>query len=380
MVLLNAALLLAGTLSSYLSENSGFNADQTVMAELNLSDSGLSSADQFARATDILHRIRSTPGVHAAALMSMAPVNGGFSVSGYYTRDTKGNLLSNQQVWPETATQDYFDVTGTRILSGRAFAASDFSGDPVCVLSASAAAFFFPGQPALGASLNEGDGTEKAADRTSCRVIGIAEDARMRSLLEPAPPVVYSPLRTQKDASLAYANIGVRAANPAIATAAIRQALASDFPGMPMPRTWLFGDAVRYDLSRQRLLSTVSGGFALLALALVATGLYGILSRSVIERRREIGIRMALGARRQQIVSTLARGTALRIAVGVVAGAALAAAAGRFLQSLLYGVSAGSPLVALATLAVLLAVLAVAFVFPAGRAASVDPMAAIRDE
>jgi ABC-type antimicrobial peptide transport system permease subunit len=89
---------------------------------------------------------------------------------------------------------------------------------------------------------------------------------------------------------------------------------------------------------------------------------------------------MALGAKRQQIVSTLARGTALRIVVGVVAGAGLAAAAGRFLQSLLYGVSAASPLVALATLAVLMAVLALAFVFPAGRAASIDPMEAIRDE
>ncbi len=112
----------------------------------------------------------------------------------------------------------------------------------------------------------------------------------------------------------------------------------------------------------------------------LATGLYGILSRSVTERRREIGIRMALGARRQQIVSTLARGTALRILTGVIAGAVLAAAAGRFLQSLLYGVSAGSPFMALATLAVLFAVLTLAFVFPAGRAASVDPMEAIRDE
>ena len=149
---------------------------------------------------------------------------------------------------------------------------------------------------------------------------------------------------------------------------------------MPQPRTWLFRDAVNYNLSQQRLLSSVSGGFALLALALVATGLYGILARSVVDRRREIGIRMALGAQRQQIVSNLARTAALRIAIGVLAGAALAAMAGRLLQSLLYGVTPGSPSWPSPRSLVLLAVLVLAFVFPAGRAASIDPMEAIRDE
>jgi predicted permease len=379
-VLLNAALLLAGTLSSYLREHSGFSADQTVLSEVNLSDLGLSGPDQFVKAGDLLHQIQSTPGVHAAALMSMPPINGGFSVSGYYTRDSKGDLLSNQQTWPETATQDYFNVMGTRLLAGRSFTASDLSGDRVCIISAAAASFFFPGQQAIGGTLTSGDGAEKAADRETCRVVGIAEDARMRSLLEAPPLVVYSPLRNEKDVSFTYTNIGVRAASPALAATAIQKAFARVFPGAPVPRTWPFRDAIHYDLSRERLLSSVSGGFALLALALVATGLYGILSRSVTERRREIGIRMALGARRQQIVSTLARGTALRIAVGVIAGAGLAAAAGRLLQSLLYGVTATSPVVAVATLGVLLAVLTLAFVFPAGRAASVDPMEAIRDE
>jgi predicted permease len=379
-VLLNAALLLAGTLSTYLRENSGFFAGKTVLAELHLGAYGLSDADQLARAHDLLERIRTTPGVHSAALISMPPINGGFSVSGYYTHDSRGNLLSHQQVWPEIATQDYFDVMGTRILTGRAFAASDFSGDPVCIISASAAAFFFPGQSALGRSLNRGDGHEKPADRGSCRVIGVAQDAHMRSLLEPAPLAVYSPLRSSKDVALAYLNIGVRAASPAIASAAIRQAYARVFPGAPAPRVWLFQDAINYDLSRQRLLSTVSGGFALLALALVATGLYGILSRTVTEHRREIGIRMALGAQRRQVVETLARGTALRVVIGVAAGAALAAMAGHFLGALLYGVTPASPAMAALTLAVLLAVLLFAFVFPAGRAASIDPMEAIRDE
>jgi putative ABC transport system permease protein len=379
-VLLNAALLLAATLLTYMRQHSGFNADQTVLADLNLSDAGLPAKLQPARLDDFLPQLRAMPGVHGAAILSMAPVSGGFSVSGYYTRDARGNLRSNQQVWPEYVSGDYFSVMGTHILQGRAFSAADVSGDRVCIVSTAAAAFFFPGQSAIGASLSIGDGTEKPGSRETCRVIGIAEDARMRSLLAPAPFVVYSLPKPLDTGVYGYATAAVRAANPQLAADAIRRVYARVFPTLPPPRTWLFRDAVNADLSRQRLLSSVSGGFALLALALVATGLYGILARTVVERRREIGIRMALGAQRQQIVSTLARTAALRIAIGVVAGSALAALAGHLLQSLLYGVTAASPIVGVLTLLLLLVVLALAFVFPAGRAASVDPMDAIRDE
>jgi putative ABC transport system permease protein len=379
-VLLNAALLLAGTLLTYLRQHSGFNADQTVLADLNLGDAGLPARMQPAKLDDFLQQLQAMPGVHGAAILSMPPIHHGFSVAGYYTRDAKGNLLSNQQVWPEYVSGDYFSVMGTQILAGRAFTSADATGDPVCIVSAAAASWFFPGQSAVGASLMAGDGTEKPADRSPCRVVGVAEDARMQSLLAPAPLVVYSVSGPHGSGVYGYATAAVRAANPQLATDAIRRVYARVFPALPPPRTWLFRDAVNVDLSRQRLLSSVSGGFALLALALVATGLYGILARTVVERRREIGIRMALGAQRQQIVSTLARTAAFRIALGVVAGAALAALAGHLLQSLLYGVTATSPLVGVLTLLLLLAVLILAFVFPAGRAASVDPMEAIRDE
>ncbi|MGC2620512.1 MAG: ADOP family duplicated permease [Acidobacteriaceae bacterium] len=377
-VLLNAALLLTATLRTYLRENSGFAADSTVLGQLEIDSAGLSKAQIPVAALDMLHQVQAMPGVRSAALMSIAPVSGGFSAGGYYTRDSHGNLRSNQQVWPESTSADYFNVMGTHILEGRSYTTADASGDRVCVVSAGAAAFFFPGQSALGQFLNSGDGTEKTHE--SCRVIGVAQDARFGSLLDAAPLVVYHPIERQTADQFSYAAVGVRAATPQIGLDAIRRVSARVFPTLPAPRAFLFRDAINYDLSSQRLLSSVSGGFAILALALVAIGLYGILARTVTERRREIGIRMALGARRQQIVSALARTAALRIAIGVVAGAALAAGVGRLLQSLLFGVTPGSPMVALATLVLLLAVLAMAFVFPAGRAASVDPMEAIRDE
>ncbi|HTW80497.1 MAG TPA: ADOP family duplicated permease [Terracidiphilus sp.] len=380
LVLLNAALLMAGTLTAYMRQNSGFNAGNVVLAELELSNAGVTEKDAPGKTFDFLHQLESAPGVEAAALMTMAPINGGFSVGNYYTRDSKGNLHVNEQIWPESISRDYFKVMGTRIVEGRQFEAADDSSDRVCILSAQAAKYFFPGQDAIGRYLNAGDGTEKPSERESYRVVGVAQDARMGTLLETAPVVVYLPIELSAGANFQYSTIAVRTAKAGLGAETLRNIYSREFPGASMPRTWRFNDAIDYDLSRQRLLSGVSGGFALLALTLVATGLYGILGRTVTERRREIGIRMALGAGRRQIVTALARSAALRVAIGVMAGALLAAAGGRLVRSLLYGVTPGNPWVALATLALLAAVLTVAFVFPAGRAASVNPMEAIREE
>jgi len=379
-VLLNAALLLSGTLLTYLREDCGFAAGDTALTDVNMDDSRSPAKDQPAKDLDYLQQVEAAPGIESAALMSMVPLGNGFSVGNYYARDSQGNLHVNEQIWPESVTRSYFSVMGTRILQGRSFTAADASGDRVCILSAAAAAYFFPGKSALGEILNSGDGTEKPSERESFRVIGIAEDAHIASLLDPAPLVAYFPIEQEKAGAFRYSTLGVRAATPQIATDTILRIHSRVFPGTAPPRVWLFRDAVDYDLSRQRLVSSVSGGFGLLALTLVATGLYGILAGTVSERRREIGIRMALGARRRQIVGSLARTAAFRVAVGVAAGAALSAMAGRLLKSLLYGVSPRDPWMALATLAVLAAVLALAFVVPARRAATIQPMEAIREE
>ena len=382
LVLLNAAVLMAGTLMGYLREHSGFDAGSAVLAELELANAGVTDKDAPAKALGVLHQVESAPGIEAAALMTMAPVNGGFSVGDYYTRESNGAMHVSHEIWPENISHGYFKVMGTRIVEGRGFDSADVSGgDRVCVISEKAAKFFFPGEDAIGRNLNAGDGTEKPSERESYRVIGVAEDAHLSSLLDPVPTAAYFPIeRVSTGDTFSYATIAVRATNAKLGAETLRGIYGRNFPSAPLPRIWRFSDAIGYDLSRQRLLSSVSGGFALLALTLVGTGLYGILGRMVTEQRREIGIRMALGAQRGQIVSTLARSAALRVLIGVGIGVALAAAGGRFVESLLYGVTPGNPWVVLATLALLIAVLAAAFVFPAGRAAGVNPMEAIREE
>ena len=387
LVLIYAALLLTGTLRNYLREHSGFVTHGVTFAELNYQTNDPGDPTQVRKGFEIVDHLEATPGIQAATITSMLPMRGWSNSGNYFTRDGGGNLHHSDLVWDQAVTPGYFQVMGTSILEGRRFTRTDLSGDRVCVISRSAANFFFPGQDPVGRTITEGDGRppkhpEKASSDNkpvTYRIIGVSEEAHMQSLLRPAPMVLYE-LAEQQSKPFVFQVLAVRSSTPGLGAEAIRRTTAEILPGATPPKVYTFDEVVHDDLSRQRLLSSVSGGFALLALALVATGLYGILARAVVDRRREIGIRMALGAQRQQIVRTLARTAALRIGLGVLAGGALAFLAGRLLQSLLYGVTAANLGVAAVTLALLLAVLSLAFLVPAGRAASVDPMEAIRDE
>lgn len=383
-VLIYAAVLMTSTLRNYLKENSGFAPDGVTFGELNYQNSDPSDLGQVRNAYAIAEALRHQPGIESAALLSLPPMRGWSTINVYYSRGPKGEVRSSEHIWNQEGTQGYFATLGTKILEGQGFARVDIGGDKVCVISQSAANFFFPGEDPIGRYITAGNGeppTGKAAKEppASYRVIGVAQDARIGSLAKPAPMALYT-FYAQDKHPWTPNLVAVRSGNDGLAASAIRREAGEFLPGALPPETYTFDQAIDADLSRERLLSSVSGGFALLALALMGAGLYGVLSRAVTERRREIGIRMALGAERKRIVVTLARSAAVRVGMGVVAGAVLAALTGRLMKSLLYGVSAGNPLVALATLVLLLAVLTTAFVLPAGRAASIQPMEAIREE
>jgi len=384
MVLIYAAVLMTGTLRNYLKENSGFIPDGVTFGELNYQNNDEQDQGQIRKAYALAEALRHQPGIESVGLLSSPPVRGWSMMDQFFSRGRKGETHTSDHIWAEDVTEGYFATLGTRILEGRGFVRGDAEGDKVCVISRSTANFLFPGEDPIGRFLTEGDGQPpkgKAAKEppATYRVIGVAEDARFQSLAKPAPMMLYG-LYEQDRHPWTPNFVAVRSSSDALAAEAIRREAARILPGAIAPQIYTFDQAVDSDLSRQRLLSSVSGGFALLALALVGAGLFGVLSRAVTERRREIGIRMALGAQRERIVRGLARGAVLRVGLGAVAGAALAIVAGRLLQSLLHGVSAASPMVGLVTVGLLLAVLTVAFLVPAARAASIEPMEAIRDE
>ncbi len=227
--------------------------------------------------------------------MSSPPLKGWWSSSHYYSLDHKGAVHTDMQIWPEVVTPDYFSAIGTPIREGRAFNRADATAAQVCILSASAAHNFFPGEEVPGRFVYAGgsdvslDGKYPASSQDTCQVIGVAADARFESLREPPERAIYRLIPQNQIGSDFF--LVVRSSNVPVATAAIREAVRKTVPGAPEPTIFTFDQLVAAHLHQERMLTALSACFAAVALLLTALGLYGLLSRNVVMRRKEIGLR-----------------------------------------------------------------------------------------
>jgi putative ABC transport system permease protein len=288
------------------------------------------------------------------------------------------------QTWPVTVSSGYFAAVGTRLLEGRGFTHADANGDPVCVPSASEAAYFFPGEDALGRFVYSGgmdpnlDGKGKIDPKNQCRVIGVAEDARFHSLREAPPRMLYQPIG-RDDMGPEFC-LAVRSGSAGVADAAIRDAVRRVVPTAVPPTIFSFRDLVKEHLRQERMLVALSACFAGIALLLTGLGLYALLARSVLLRTREIGVRLALGAQPGEALQMVVwQGFRLALA-GTVIGLAAALAVARLLGGVLFGIHPTDPFTLAAVVAVPLSVAWVASVIPGRRATKVDPMVALRYE
>ena len=330
-----------------------------------------------------LVELQGAPGIENAALISTPPLRGIFMSTRELSLDSHDVEHSDSDVWPEAVSSSYFETTGTRILEGRALTSADLTGDKVCVLSRSAADLLFPGEDALGRTVYGGDDTDKDAQsidpKRARRVVGVVEDAHFFSLRKQADQILYTP-DIQGDLGFGWFSVVVRTSNPSVAAADIRGAFHKAAPTAPPPVVYTYNDLLNDHLQRERMLISLSTSFAGIALALIAVGLFGILMRSVTQRTREIGIRMALGERRTSVVRMVLLSVLKRVCLGVVIGSVLAYASSRLMQALLYQTSIADPWVYAVAGALLLAVAICAATLPARRAASVDPIEALRYE
>src|SRR5581483_2276771 len=218
----------------------------------------------------------------------------------------------------------------------------------------------------------------KDAGPFSCRVIGIAEDAKFASLREPPPRTIYFPLSTKTQASglVFLINSGTKAQ----AVAGYRKALSEIAPSVPIVIFATLKDQMDAALGSQELITMLSNVFAGLALFLSALGIYGLLSSSVAQRTGEIGVRIALGAQRGRVLRMILSEAMGLLGIGVLVGGTALVFAIRFVQNMLFGISAFDPITLGAMLAVLVLVALFAAAVPALRAASVDPIEALRAE
>jgi predicted permease len=320
----------------------------------------------------ISERLAAMPGVLLVSASTVPAIAGSswstdISVEGYVPPGDRGAESSYNRVGA-----GYFRTLGIPLIAGREFTAADnLAGPRVALVNQAFVRKFLPDQNPLGRHLRFGS--------VDARIVGVVKDARYSDMSRATPPVFFLPLaQSQRWDTLCYY---LRTAGPPERSAEmIRREVAALDPHLPLRWLKTMQTQIEENTFGERLLSILTGAFAGLATLLAAIGLYGVLAYNVARRTREIGIRMALGADAGRVRGIVLREVGLMLVIGAAAGIGLAAAAGKLVASLLYGLKPwDAPVYGAATALLCLVALAAAWV-PARRASSVDPMVALRYE
>lgn len=327
----------------------------------------------FIQAEDELAALPGVESVSAGLVPLLAGSNWGSSVvvEGFEADlDTDTNSRYNE-VGP-----GYFHTVGIPLLAGREFTTSDLADRPkVAIVNETFAEKFGLGREAVGKRMATGGGDQEL----DMEIVGLMKDAKYSDVKGEIPPLFFTPYR--QDDELGFINFYVRTGvEPSSLMPTLRQVMRGLDPNLPIEEMKTMPQQVRENVFLDRFLTTLSAAFALLATVLAAVGLYGVLAYTVTQRRREFGVRMALGANGTR-VSALVLGQLGKMAVvGGVLGVAAAIGIGTLAKSQLYGVEGYDPLVLLGSVLLLTTIALSAGLVPARRAASVDPMKVLRDE
>ena len=330
--------------------------------------------EAFARA--LMPKLQAIPGVEAAGLTNYLPLSG-WSAGLSFTREgaPPQSEADNPSAGFQVANEDYFRSMGIRVLQGRTFTPRDTSsGVPVVVIDETLARRYWGGENPVGRRvIVETDGTPVPHE-----VIGIVNDVRAGGLEQAIDGTMYFSVWQEADPLL---GLTLRTSgDPAALAAQLRAAVWSLDPEQPVTHVLPLAELASESLAFRRAGMILAAAFSLLALVLAAIGLYGVLSYSVSQRAREIGVRVALGATRGQVARLVVRQGLTLALLGIVIGLAAAAVLTRYMSALLFEVTPGDPLAYAAGAAILLVVALVATWIPARRATSVDPLIALRAE
>jgi putative ABC transport system permease protein len=352
----------------------GFHSENVLIAFISLPVAQYREpAQRAAFAREVLERVRTIPGVRSAATIDFLPYKGGPGSGGVEIAGHPRNPNEPQQIiWQTRASPGFFETLGIPLLRGRDIAASDEQGSPgVAVIDEIVAQKLFSNADPLGQQI-----TVPLAGSTYT-VVGIVAATKSGSLSAPPQPRVYYFGPRVPFGSLAIVLKSTH--DPLALASALRHevaALDSDLPVDLLTMDQILADS----LSRQRFSIQLMAVFAALAGLLAAIGIYGVLAYLIDQRRREFGIRIALGASSSDVLALVLRQGLVPVAAGLIAGIAGALGLTRLLRSLLYDVSATDPLIFGAVSIGLLAVSQAAMFIPAWRATRVNPLDALRHE
>jgi predicted permease len=382
LALLIAAGLMLRTLRSLEHVPLGFRTDHIVLTDLTIP--GYMYKDSNVATTawqPILERVQHLPGVRAAALSTVLPI--GHSMEWltlvYATGWTKGNVGAEVRA----ASPDLLQVLGVRLVQGRFVTAQDVEGSlPVAVVNQTFVKQYLGGRDAVGKRIRFGRIPSEAT------IAGVLEDIRQDAVNKPSKAELYLSMAQLKPGDALYLpltghsmQLAVRTeTSPGAIIPALSQAIREENPHLVLGNLTTMDQSVEDSMGTQRLAAGLIGTFGALALVITVVGLYGLLSYSVTQRTREIGVRMALGADRGQVVGMVLWQAVVLMFGGIAIGLALTLWTNRLLQSFLYGVSRHDPWILALGPVVLLFSGTIAALLPARRAATVDPIQALRME
>lgn len=374
-----AAGLLVRSLIALQSVDMGFDEERLLVAQTALPAGAAPERDRQVQLMErMLERVRAIPGVAGATTLPSRPFSGPAGWIASYTGDGQSEdaQATNPMLNLEVVDPAYFRTLDIPIRRGRAFTARDREDAPrVAIVSDAVARHTWPGENPIGKRIKLGAPDGPGEWHT---VVGVVEVTRYRALADPMPSI-YLPSR--QFAGPVPMNLAVRTrTDPAAVVPQIRRALQEIHADWVLTGGGSIRQLMAAPLARPRFSAFTLGAFAALTLLLAAVGLYGVLVATVRQRTREIGIRLALGARAGAVARGVARQGVLLVAVAIPLGLAAALAASRLLGSLLFGVSPTDPLTLAVVSALLLAVALLASWLPARRAARTDPLLALREE
>jgi putative ABC transport system permease protein len=375
LVLLAGAGLLLRSFVQLQAVDRGFDSTNVLVGNVNAPRARFDTAGKIIALNDrLVERLRAVPGAESAALVSVLPLGGSDSDFGFTIEGRPKPATPSEQptAWYRIVSSDYFKTMRIRILQGRGLTDQDSTPAPGAVaINESLARKYWPNEDPLGRRIS--------LDETTFTIVGIVADIRHRGPDRPPDEEMYLHYRQYPERGTAVV-VRSASADAASLAPAVREALREVDPGLPLANVTTMAELEADAVSQPRFVTLLVGLFAAVALTLALVGVYGVLSYAVAQRTSEIGLRMALGATRADVLRLVLVDGLRMVGVGAGIGVAGAAAAGHAMRTLLFGVGAVDLPTLGATVALLVAAAAIACAAPARRAIRIDPMEALRYE